>query len=189
MKETEQIYKEIFKVLDKYQGIHVFDVEDMKRKSQYHLHELKLRNEYGMNIKVSSINNLDWNRLGDYMSICWMGEKYKRKVSWSDDGSQPIDEYMLIISFSTGAFIFGDGGMFDKDYPIDFFNQFWQELKSYSPKYIDTANHSLYFPIETCANMFNNFDNILKKYHELNREDIKQRRIAKMKQELAKLEV
>lgn len=188
MKETEQVYRDIFKVLDKYQGIHTFDVDDMKRKAKCHLHEVKLVEEYGMNIMPNTINNIDWNKIDDYRSICWMGDKYKRRVSWSDDGSQPTDEYMLIISFPTGAYIFGDGGMFDKDYPINFFNQFWNELKSYSPKYIDTANHSLYFPIETCANIFNDFNGILKKYHNLNKEDIKQRRIEKMKKELEQLE-
>ena len=36
--------------------------------------------------------------------------------------------------------------------------------------------------------MFNSFDDVLKKYYELNREDVKQRRIEKMKADLAKLE-
>lgn len=179
----EQIYKEIFDVLEKYQGLHTFDVDDMKRKSQLHLHEIKLRDVYNMNIMPNSITSLDWNKLNEYMSICWMGEdKHHRRVSWSVDGRQPIDEYMLNISFPTGAYIFG------QEYPEKFFQKFIDELKSYSPKYIDDANHSLYFPIETCSDVFNNFNDILKKYHEWNKEEKKQRKILEMKKQLEQLE-
>lgn len=178
----EKIYKEIFDVLEKYQGLHVFDVEDMRRKSQFHLHEIKLRDVYKMNITPNSINSLDWNKLNNYISICWMGDKHKRTISWSVDGRQPIDEYMLIISFPTGAFIFGE------EYPTEFFKQFFDELKSYSPKYIDDANSSLYFPIETCSDVFNNFNDILNKYYEWNKEEKKQRKILEMKKQLQQLE-
>ena len=78
--------------------------------------------------------------------------------------------------------------MFDKDYPTAFFQKFWLELKTYKPDYIDEANHCLYWKLENAKEMFNSFDDVLKKYYDLNREDVKQRRIEKMKADLAKLE-
>jgi len=71
--------------------------------------------------------------------VGWWGEKYGRHISWSDDGKQPEDELLLVISFPTGAYIFGD------DYPTEFFKEFFQELKTYNPKYTDTTNKTLYF--------------------------------------------
>ena len=69
-----------------------------------------------------------------------------------------------------------------------FFQKFWLELKSYKPDYIDEANHCLYWKLDNAKDAFNNYEAVLKKYHDLNKEDIKQRRIAKMKADLEQLE-
>ncbi len=109
-------------------------------------------------------------------------EKHGRKISWSEDDSQPEDEFLLDISFATGAYIFGD------DCPIELFKEFFNELKSYGPKYIDKHNKCLYFSMENAGRVFNEFENILNKYNEKNKEDEKKRRVKKLKAELEKLE-
>jgi hypothetical protein len=139
-------------------------------------------------INPKQVQSLEYLKTGEFTSIAWWGEKYRRTISWPVDGRQPEDELLFSISFSTGAYIFGDGGTFCKDYPTDFFKKFWLELKEYKPDYVDEANHGLYWKVENAKDIFNSFDDVLNKYYQLNEEDIKQRRIKKMKGCLAKLE-
>jgi hypothetical protein len=188
LEETKKMYFEMMKALKKYKGLCVFDVDELERKSKIHIYGLELKEKYGLNIKPEKINAIDYNSFGEFKKVGWFGEKYRRTISWSVDGRQPNDELLFTVSFPTGAFIFGDGSMFNKDYPTDFFKKFWLELKTYKPDYIDEVNHGLYWKIENAKDAFNSFDDVLGKYHELNREDIKQRRIQKMKEDLAKLE-
>jgi hypothetical protein len=180
--ETEKMYKEIFKVLNKFKDDCVFDVDDLKRKANCHIFGVKLKEEYGFNINPKGITSVDFLKLNNYISVSWWGEKYRRTISYSDDGRQPVDELLLEISFPSGPYIFGD------DYPKDLFGKLFKELKSYKTKYSDTMNHNLYFDMDNASNVFNNFDSIMKKYHDLYKEDYKKRKIEKMKQELEKLE-
>jgi len=188
MNNTEKAYKEIFKVLKKHKDTIVFDVKSLETKAKLHLFGVELTEKYGLKLDASKIICLDWNKFGEYMSIGWWGDKYQRTISWSDNDTQPKDELLLKISFSTGAYIFGYGSMFNKDYPTKFFQKFFNELKIYNPKFTDSHNHSLYFSMDNAKNIFNSFDEIFNKYNELNEKDIKKRKIQKMKDELSKLE-
>lgn len=179
---AKKAYSEIFKTLKKYKDICVFDIDDLERKSKYHLFGIELKEKYGLGIDPKTIQSLDWIRFGVYKTIGWYGDKHKRTISWSDDGTQPEDELLLQISFSTGAYIFGD------DYPINLFEKFFDELKSYNPKYLDTSNKCLYFSMDNANIIFNAFNSILQKYNEINEKDAIQRRIKKMKEDLEKLE-
>lgn len=180
--ETEKAYKAIFKLLKKHRDLIVLDIDRLEIKSKFHLFGIKLKEEYGFDIDPKSINNLQWQKLNDNISIGWYGDKYGRKIGWSDDGTQPTDELLLDICFPTGAYIFGG------DYPKEFFEKFFLELKSYKPKYVDTTNKSLYFSMDNAAKVYNVYDSLFKKYDEMNSADIKQRQIEKMKEDLAKLE-
>ena len=181
MKEEIKAYKEILEVLNKYRDITIFDYNNLEQKSKYHLFGLELKEKYGLNVEPRDIRSLDWNRFGDYLSIGLFGEKYGRTISWSDDGKQPEDEVLINLSFSTGAYMFGNlGNSSNEDYPKQFFQEFWNELKTYNPKYTDTTNKNLYFSIENGAKIFNEFNDILKKYYELNKEDSKRRKIKKL---------
>lgn len=182
VEQTKKAYNEILKVLKKHKDTCNLDIEDIERSSKCHLFGLELKEVHGFDIDPKIIRNTEWHNFSDYVSIGRFGEKYRRTISWSDDNSQPVDELLLKLSFCTGAYIFGG------DYPTDFFHQFFMELKSLNPKYTDTANHSLYYSMENAGSVFNSFNDILKKYRELNREDVKQRQILKMKADLEKLQ-
>ena len=181
--EAEKAYSAILKLVKKHESICLFDYKEMERKSKLHLFGLELKETYGLNISPEKIDRLEWVMCGDYIAIGWYdGEK--RYISWLDEGQQPKNIYLIKISFSTGPYMFGDGDIFDKDYPVDFFQRFWNELKTYNPDFIDSANRSLFWKLENGKEIFNSFNDILKKYHALNKEDIKQRRIKKMEEEL-----
>jgi hypothetical protein len=181
MKIAKEAYSEILKTLKKYKDICIFDIDNLERQSKYHLFGLELKEKYGLNIDPIKIESLQWIRFNDYKIISLCGEKYRKVISWSDDGTQPEDELLFQICFSTGAYIFGE------DYPTDLFQKFWLELKTFNPDYTDTANHCLYWKIENAKNIFNSFEDIMKKYIEINKEDIKQRKIKKLEEDLKKL--
>lgn len=142
-----------------------------------------------LNNKSFENNTLDFYSPFEYRSCGWnlsaiyfMGEKHGRTISWSDNGEQPDSELLLLIQFPTGAYIFGE------DYPKELFQKFFRELIDLKPKYTDIRNSCLYFPMENAGNVYNQFNEIYKKYQDINKEDYKQRKIQKIKDELAKLE-
>lgn len=184
MKEIKKAYTEILNLCEKYKDIdnETYDIKDMIGKSKRHLWACELEEKYGLKIDHSKIGvNSDYCRIDDYRFLGWYGEKYNRTISWEKDGKQPEDEFLLNLSFCTGPYIFGD------DYPEDLFRDFFQELKNYNPKYCDTVNKCLYFSMENASKIFNDFPQILKKYHEINKKDCKERKIKKLQQELEKL--
>ena len=183
--KTKKAYIEILETINKYKDVVLYDYNALQSRSNNHLFGLELKEKYGLEIKPEDIMSLDWNKFGDYLSIGLFGEKYRRTISWSDDGNQPEDELLLELSFPTGSYIFGNFS--NDDYPTKFFQEFFQELKTYNPKYVDTVNKNLYFSMVNAGKIFNEFPKILKKYYELNNEDAKKRKIKKLQEELEKL--
>lgn len=181
-KETKKMYSEILFILKKYNDCECYEIKQLKYKAECYIYWSEIIEKYGFNIVPDNMTNIDFMNFGQYMSIGKWGKKYKRTISWSDDGRQPEDEVLLQISFSTGAFIFG------KDYPTKFLKQFFNELKTYNPKYIDTHNKNLYFSMDNAACIFNSFNNIYDKYIKLNKEDRKKRDIIKLKEKIKSLE-
>lgn len=182
---TKKTYTEILEKINKFKDFIVFDYKDLEFKSKCHLFGIELEEKYGLKLEPRDIRSLDYNNFCEYRSIGWYGEKYRRTISWSDDGKQPEDELLLVFGFSTGAYIFGDRS--DDDYPTEFFKEFFQELKAYNPKYTDTTNKNLYFSMENAGKIFNEFPEILKKYYEKNKEDLKLRKIKKMEDAIKNL--
>jgi len=167
MDKAQKAYKEVFNILNKHKEICMFDIQDLKRKSNIHLFAIELKEKYNLNIDVDRVNSPDYINFNEYIKIGWWGKKHRRTISWSDDGKQPDDELLCVLCFSTGAYIFGE------DHPKDLFMEFWEELLKYKPKYKDTTNNNLYFSIETSANIFNDFPEILNRFREKNNKDAK----------------
>jgi hypothetical protein len=140
-----------------------------------------LKEKYGLNINPINVDSTDWVRFGDHVAIGMWGEKFRRTISWPDNGKQPKNELLLQYSFSVGAYIFGE------HYPVELFQKLFQELKTYNPKYVDSHNSALYFSMDNAKDIFNIFDDIMKKYFVLNKEDYKERQIKKLEDELLKL--
>lgn len=91
-------------------------------------------------------------------------------------------EELLQISFPTGWHIFGD------DCDPEFFYEFFSELFLVEPKYKDVINHSLYYSVENGKEAYEHYQSTYQKYRELFTERRKQRKIEKLKAELADLE-
>ena len=159
-----------------------FNIDEFEYNSKLHLFGIELKEVYGFNIDPKYIRSLECVDLSQQAKIYLMGKKHGRTIGWSDNGEQPNSELLLLIQFPTGAYIFGE------DYPKELFQKFFRELIDLKPKYTDIHNSCLYFPMEIAGNVYNQFNELYKKYQDLNKEDYKQRKIQKMKDELAKLE-
>ena len=150
------------------------------------LYAIKLQEDYGIkNINVDMVKDAEPNvyvKIGEHAYIASMGKKYSRTISWSTDGRQPEDEIMFILRFPTGAYIFGDS------YPEAFFEEMWNEIKTYKFKYVDDVNKCIYFAIDEAAPIANEFQNILQKYYKRFRDEANIRRVAELRRELEKLE-
>lgn len=120
----------------------------------------------------------DWTRVY-YMD----GET--RRISWSDDGRQPEGEWLLCLSFFTGMYIFGD--YFKDEKPIETFNAFFNELKGFDPKYVDTANSCLYFTEENAKAVYEAFWGIFNKYKGMVKDEMQRQRKKELEEELARL--
>ena len=179
--KTKKAYDEVIDMLNKHREICDYEIDSIRSKANVHLFAIELKEKYGLNIEPDNVYSLEYVNINDYISIGYWGEKYNRTISWEDDGKQPKDELLLSIQFSTGAYIFGD------DYPEELFKEFFQELKTYKPKYTDSANKGLYFPIKKAKNIFNEFQEILNNYNEKNKKESSERKIKKLEGELEQL--
>lgn len=103
------------------------------------------------------------------------------KISWSDDGRHPQDEWLYCVSFGCGAYIFGE------EYPTQTFQKFFNELKSFGPKYSDTANKRLYFTSENAHKVHAAWKELFLKYKAQVQDELKAKRKQELEEELAKL--
>lgn len=190
-------YQEILEVCQKHSALserfHNFDdVKDMERSAQDHLMLIEWYEKYGLKIDHNhKPHSYKYLSLSNFMRFNFYDDAAKDKqersgryISCSDDDRQPHNEWLLGISFPTGAYIFGR----DYDGQQQLFKDFFQELKSYSPDYADTINKNLYWKLENAKPIYEGFQAILEKYHERNKAELSQRKIESLRKELSELE-
>lgn len=187
VKIWKKAYSELKEVCEKYavefdNKYGLYDIRKALQEADNHLRAIELYEEHG--IRLSELYyNPDHTNIDDYRGISFYdGER--RNISWPDDGKQPKDVHLYQIGFSTGAYIFGR----DYDSQQQVFKDFYEELKTYKPDYSDNHNHSLYWKLENAKPIHDKFNEILKKYHERNTSELKQRKADKLRKELAELE-
>ena len=100
---------------------------------------------------------------------------------------QPTDEWLLNISFPTGAYVLIDGSIFDKPYLGDLFNKMLGEFLALNPKYVDRLNQSMYFTSDNAKEVLDKWDEITTKYKNLVGGELKKLKIEKLKAELEEL--
>lgn len=166
LKKLQQIKKQILPNLQYLESESVSYASTLRSKLDCLELELKMKQVYGYEIKRSDfVNSLLYFRIHDYAHVTHFDDAKKDhekgrgySISWSDDGRQPLNETLLVLSFPTGAYIF------DKDYPKPVFKEFFDELRTYNPKYSDSHNSSLYFELKKGAKVFNDFWDIFNKH-------------------------
>lgn len=160
-----------------------YRIENMKRDIERELSLLDLGEK--LDADISNENFSHYVHLTDNMCLTLFWEGCKKAISWPDDGKQPSHGWYLGISFPCGAYTL------NKDYPVEAFNKFFEELKSFGAKHVDTANHCLYFTLdenpEPARKVYKAYDSILKKYYDMGKEEVLSKKIARAEEELRKL--
>ena len=194
IKLWKEAYQDILTVCEKYPNFNnlfsFYDIAEINGKAKNHLLLIEWYEKYGLKIDhLFELYTRDYLNINSYLNFQLFkdAEKCKaesrgRSISWSDDDSQPEDGWYLCIGFSTGAYIFGE----DYDSQKQLFQDFFKQLKSYKPDYLDTVNHNLYWKIENAKPIYDNFNKILNKYHEKNKSELNERKVKKLKEELKK---
>lgn len=180
LQETKKVYDSILKIAKINKDVLNYDFQDLELKAKNHLFGIELKEVFGLEIDTKKINNIQYQELKNNVHLTFIDSE-RTTISWEDNSKKPMGEILIKFSYPTGAYIFG------RDYPTDFFQKFFLELKSFNHDYCDSMNKSLYFKLENAKDVFNNYDSIVKKYCELNNEDFKQREIIRMQNELDKL--
>jgi hypothetical protein len=177
---TSKAYSEIFEVLKKHENSIKIDVSRLKERADLHLWGLELKEIYGLEIDTEDITSKDWCRIDDFIYISYYAANV-RGISWEDNGQQPVDEHLLVFTFSAGGYTLGD-----KFHP-ELFREFFDELKTYNPKYCDTNNSSLYFSLDNAKDVYNNFSVIYERYRQRYCESVKQSEIKELELKLKEL--
>lgn len=117
----------------------------------------------------------------NWTRVLFISKDTDQPIGCSDDGKQPQDEWLYIMQFTTGAYIFGDY------YPVETFQQFFSELKGFEPKYCDSVNKALYFTTDKAKAAHEAFRPLFNKYKALVKDEMERNRIKELEKELAKL--
>ena len=161
-------------------------VVSQSRYSRLHeeLDRHQLSENFDIPVDALSLVGDEWYNVYTYPETTHIGMygKGRGEISWPDGGEQPSNEWLYVVKFPTGAYIFGE------DYPKETFNAFFSELKAFNPKYTDTANSALYFDGKNAGEVYRNLKDIYLKHKAEVQKELDKKRIAKLKAELEKLE-
>jgi hypothetical protein len=137
-------------------------------------------------VEIKDGYNTDWIDMGDNQRIGLFFGNTGRNISWPDaDYNLSEEEYVYVVSFPTGAYIFG--GYMDDKYPVKTFSKFFNELKALGAKYVDSHNHCLYFPPEKAKLVRDKYTELFNKYKSQVEDEMKEQRKQKLQEELDKL--
>ena len=183
MQEQLNAYKALYETAKQYREL----IEDSHFRSiEERVQELELSVLFNMKLEEAGYYWYEKHiGYGQKANVGLYSEEQRRQISWSDDGRQPENEWLCVISFPTGAYIFGD--YFKDEYPKETFNEFFEELKSYGTKYCDTVNHNLYFTSDVAHKVVKDFPEIFKKYKDMCQHEYERQRVKELEAELAKL--
>lgn len=178
-----QAYTELLIVVQKYPEEFKDDWEITRLGET--LERLKMQEKFGLRLEGGGTSYNVVGAFNNFTRVSLYGEEYNRTIGWSDDDRQPENEWLFCICFPTGPYIFGD--YFKDEYPTETFSSFFNELKGFEPKYIDSANKALYYTESSSKAVYEAFGSILKKYQGLVKDELLRKRKKELELELAKL--
>lgn len=189
MKELKKAYDEIFAVIDKHKDIVRIDIEDLKEESRIHIFNRSLIEEYGYNISETAIDLITYTTLYNGSKTLYNESDaglltiqfFNEKKLYDGNQTLTLNGHLFVISFLNPEYVFGE-------YTTKtLFNDFFEELKSYGPQCVSTSSETLYFDLEKGAKIYNEYQDIFKKFKVANIERLKKFRIEKLQKEIEKL--
>lgn len=190
IKEQIKAYEEILAVVAKY-GTLVSSVSYQLNETDVEciIENLKISERFGIELKSYQGSYLHKQVVDGYDNWCGIGlyGSDGMEISWSDCGNQPNNEYLYKLSFACGPYIFTSGYPSDENCPSETFKAFFEELKTYNPAFVDSANKALYFRDDIAKLVHEEFPAIFKKYKSLVDAELKEKRRAELQRELESL--
>ncbi len=181
--KTIDAYKKILKVIESCAKDTMLDSSvDIAYNLKLLITREEIQESFGINLKNCYNYGPTCFKVGEDQYISKYGSKHGRAISWPEDGRQPEDEWLLAIRYPTGAYIFGE------DYQQATFNEYFNELREFEPKYVDQANHCLYYTADKAKAVYEKIDEIFKKYRAIAEDNRKAGKIEALKKQLAELE-
>lgn len=178
IKAHEELLKVVKKYEDEFERSGVTSVYSIKREIE------RLEKEEEFDIPLARAGDGHFSVVGAYDNwsrVLYFSKDNERSIGWSDDGRQPENEWLYVITLTTGAYIFGESC------PTETFQSFFTELKQFEPKYCDTANHSLYFSPDKAKAVYGAFWEIYNKHKAMVDGELKKKRKVELLEELKKL--
>lgn len=176
-------HKELLKVVKKHEDEFERSGVSSVRSIKWEIERLEKEEEFG--IQLTRAGGGHFSVVGAYDNwsrVLYFSDDNGRSIGWPDDGRQPENEWLYVITFPTGAYIFG------RSYPTELFQSFFTELKQFEPKYCDTANKSLYFTPDKAKAVHESFWEIFDRHKAMVEGELKKKRKAELLEELKTLE-
>ena len=185
MKDKITAYKEALKLAKKHSNVFGNDGVPLEVASiESVIKTLEVCDRFGIEPKYLSFSNYIEvkNSYDNWTGIQFFSETEDHPIGCSDDGRQPKNEWLYVIRFTCGAYVFGDS------YPQKTFQAMFNELKAFGSAYCDSTNKALYFKEDVAKYVHENFWPIFNKYKALVAEEVKEKRKQSLLEELSKLE-
>lgn len=168
MQEKLQAYQQLLEVaLKNKEYIDSNIVADIKE----HLDAIQKSIEFGLELSYNGPHHYvvkggydSWTR------VLLISKDANQFIGCSDDGKQPQDEWLYLVGFTAGPYIFGS--YLNNCYPIETFQQFFSELKGFEPKYCDSVNKALYFTADKAKAVHEAFWPLFNKYKALVKDEM-----------------
>lgn len=175
-------HKELLKVVKKHG-------DEFKRSGVANVYSIKceierLEKEEEFGIPLIRAGDGHFSVVGAYnvwSRVLYFSDENERSISWSDDDRQPENEWLYVVSFGSGPYIFGG------DYPQETFKSFFLELKEFGAKYCDTANSCLYFTPDKAKAVHGAFWEIFNRHKAMVEGELNKKRKEDLLKELKKL--
>lgn len=183
-------------VIDFYTNMNIFlnanekyIIKDDAQLFRDRLQFLLLQEEFGIPLQDHYMGTTcifaPYNGIPDQSKVMQMGKEFHRTISYLDFGyEQPQEgEWVYSFSFPSGAYTYHD------DYPVETFNAMFNELvQELEPTYLDTVNKTLYFSAAKASRAFQESGKIYKKYVDKVQDELKQKRINQMQEQIKQLQ-
>lgn len=178
-----EVYKEVLKTLEEKMHILNLSNEISQIKDKMRLSELSEKFDIPIseNTYFSDCVHLDMNNTQYLVYFKDGNDENTARISWSDDGRQPVDEWLYKITYPCGAYTL------DSEYPATTWRNFINAIKEFNPKYSDTHNNSFYFSSENAKIIYQKLPELFKKFRAEVAEELRLRKIKDLENELEKL--
>lgn len=184
---NKQLWMDLRAVFDRHTGKTCYEEDRFREQIDNQLTLFDLGEKLGTHIP--SHHSGTYLKLKEGVALQKFYEGCAGQISYPDDGEQPAPGWYLVLKFPCGPYTFSRA--FTDEYPRKTFYAFFEELKSFGAKHVDTANNGLYFTLDVnpspAREVYKQYDDIFKKYYDMAKEETLAKRIALAEAELAKL--